>query len=143
MLDRSSPQTSSGSCWTSPHSTVSLKHQCESDYSPVINALSIVLRTQIDIGIRHEDAELAQAAYGPDMDEGQHARTTVTLPRWAKARQRYSKRQMASISPRLGLLNNLPMTVPFITRLEVFRQFVKYVHSTRSSPSAMTVLSGV
>jgi hypothetical protein len=30
-------------------------------------------------------------------------------------------------SPRLGLLNNLPMAVPFRTRLEVFRQFVAYV----------------
>lgn len=47
------------------------------------------------------------------------------LPRHTRARQRLSKRQMAYLSPRLGLLNNLPMTVPFVTRLEIFRQFVE------------------
>lgn len=47
------------------------------------------------------------------------------LPRHARARQRLSKRQMAYLSPRLGLLNNLPMTVGFSTRLEIFRQFVE------------------
>lgn len=73
----------------------------------------------------YEDAELAQADMGPGGDDDSHTRTAVTLPRWAKTRQQYSKRQMAYISPRLGLLNNLPMTVPFRTRLEVFRQFVK------------------
>jgi ubiquitin-protein ligase E3 C len=51
--------------------------------------------------------------------------TTEELPRYARARQRWTKRQMAFISPRLGLLNNLPMAVPFQTRLQVFRQFVE------------------
>ena len=74
--------------------------------------------------IRFEDAELAQGAGGPAEDDST-VRTTVNLTRSAKARHRYTKRQMAYISPRLGLLNNLPMTVPFRTRLEVFRQFVK------------------
>lgn len=54
-----------------------------------------------------------------------HIRTNVALPRWVKARQQFTKRQLAYLSPRLGLLNNLPMAVPFRTRLEVFRQFVK------------------
>lgn len=31
---------------------------------------------------------------------------------------------MAYISPRLGLLNNLPMAVPFTTRLKIFRNFI-------------------
>lgn len=44
-------------------------------------------------------------------------------PQWGA---RYTtRRQIAYISPRLGLLNNLPMAVPFQTRLEVFRQFIK------------------
>lgn len=36
-----------------------------------------------------------------------------------------SRRQLAYIAPRLGLLNNLPMAVPFETRVDVFREFVK------------------
>ncbi|KAL1411472.1 ubiquitin-protein ligase (E3) [Vanrija albida] len=36
-----------------------------------------------------------------------------------------SRRQLAFSSPRLGLLNNLPMAVPFNTRLQVFREFVR------------------
>lgn len=41
------------------------------------------------------------------------------------ARQRLTKRQLAHLSPRLGLLNNLPMAVPFATRLKIFRHFVE------------------
>lgn len=67
--------------------------------------------------IRYEDAELANS-----QDAELDARTD--LPRWARQRQRYSKRQMAYISPRLGLLNNLPMAVPFTTRLKIFRNFI-------------------
>ncbi|EIW71232.1 hypothetical protein M231_06447 [Tremella mesenterica] len=39
-------------------------------------------------------------------------------------RHHFSRRQMAWVSPRLGLLNNLPMAVPFIIRLQVFREFI-------------------
>lgn len=35
------------------------------------------------------------------------------------------QRELAHIAPRLGLLNNLPMAVPFETRVDVFRQFVR------------------
>lgn len=65
---------------------------------------------------RFEDAELADT-----QDDEPNA---PSLPRWARQRQKYSKRQMASISPRLGLLNNLPMAVPFTTRLKIFRNFI-------------------
>ncbi|KAL7420037.1 ubiquitin-protein ligase (E3) [Cryptotrichosporon argae] len=61
-----------------------------------------------------DDAELAAADAGTPNPDG---------PRWARARQ-LSKRQVAYLSPRLGLLNNLPMAVPFQTRLEVFSAFV-------------------
>lgn len=46
-------------------------------------------------------------------------------PPWLRARRLLSKRQMAKISPRLGLLNNLPMTLPFESRVEIMGQFVK------------------
>jgi ubiquitin-protein ligase E3 C len=72
---------------------------------------------------RFEDSELSRANDNPVVDDGDHVRTT-TVPLWLRARANFTKRQMAHISPRLGLLNNLPMTVPFRTRLEVFRQFV-------------------
>ncbi|KAG8876937.1 hypothetical protein FRB97_003808 [Tulasnella sp. 331] len=35
-----------------------------------------------------------------------------------------SKRQMAYISPRLGVLNNIPFAIPFSARVEIFRDFV-------------------
>ncbi|KAH8114432.1 HECT-domain-containing protein [Phellopilus nigrolimitatus] len=35
-----------------------------------------------------------------------------------------SKRQLAHLSPRLGVLNNIPFAIPFATRVEIFRQFV-------------------
>ncbi|KAG8995219.1 hypothetical protein FRB94_009328 [Tulasnella sp. JGI-2019a] len=35
-----------------------------------------------------------------------------------------SKRQMAYISPRLGILNNIPFAIPFSVRVEIFRDFV-------------------
>ena len=57
-------------------------------------------------------------------EETEAAIASGQIPPWARARQRFTKRQMAFLSPRLGLLNNLPMAVPFKTRLEVFRLFV-------------------
>lgn len=54
------------------------------------------------------------------------------------ARQRFSKRQVAFMSPRLGLLNNLPMAVPFVVRLKVFDQLVKYVSSKPARASPIT-----
>ncbi|ORX33914.1 hypothetical protein BD324DRAFT_665268 [Kockovaella imperatae] len=65
-----------------------------------------------------EDAALTeQIAQGSEIDP-------ADLPRWARARNRFTKRQMAYISPRLGLLNNLPMVLPFNTRLEIFQKFI-------------------
>jgi ubiquitin-protein ligase E3 C len=84
--------------------------------------LSSFLRTELTPSL--EDMELAQTEVFNGGDDGSHILTSTTLPSRMQARQWYTKRQMARISPRLGLLNNLPMAVPFRTRLEVFRQFV-------------------
>jgi len=35
-----------------------------------------------------------------------------------------SRRQIAFLSPRLGLLNNIPFVIPFETRVSVFRQLI-------------------
>nr|XP_018265401.1 ubiquitin-protein ligase E3 C [Kwoniella dejecticola CBS 10117]OBR87559.1 ubiquitin-protein ligase E3 C [Kwoniella dejecticola CBS 10117] len=84
-----------------------------------------VMKSQLDLkgfveAAVYEDAELAQSN---DVDT--EMADSSTLPRWARARQKFTKRQLAYISPRLGLLNNLPMSVPFQTRLEVFRKFIE------------------
>ena len=80
------------------------------------------MRTELILSL--EDMELAQTEVFNGGDYGSHILTSTSLPSRMQARQWYTKRQMARISPRLGLLNNLPMAVPFRTRLEVFRQFV-------------------
>ncbi|WWC68012.1 uncharacterized protein I206_101931 [Kwoniella pini CBS 10737] len=84
-----------------------------------------VMRSQLDLrgfveAAVYEDAELTSS-----VDSNTEMTDSTTLPRWAIARQKYTKRQLAYISPRLGLLNNLPMSVPFQTRLEVFRKFIE------------------
>ncbi|GAA6055060.1 hypothetical protein JCM3770_001778 [Rhodotorula araucariae] len=38
--------------------------------------------------------------------------------------QQLSKRQLALVSPRLGVLQNVPFVIPFETRVAIFRQFV-------------------
>lgn len=35
-----------------------------------------------------------------------------------------SKRQIAYLSPRLGVLNNIPFAIPFDVRVGIFRRFV-------------------
>lgn len=36
-----------------------------------------------------------------------------------------SKRQIATLSPRLGILNNIPFAIPFETRVSIFRSFIQ------------------
>ena len=36
-----------------------------------------------------------------------------------------NKRQLAYLSPRLGVLNNIPFAIPFDVRVEIFRKFVQ------------------
>lgn len=40
-------------------------------------------------------------------------------------------RQLAFLSPRLGVLNNIPFTIPFELRVEIFRQFIYRDHERR------------
>jgi ubiquitin-protein ligase E3 C len=35
-----------------------------------------------------------------------------------------TKFQLAQLSPRLGILNNIPFAIPFETRVRIFREFV-------------------
>lgn len=47
-----------------------------------------------------------------------------TLDRPTAASRVLSKRQMAFISPRLGVLNNIPFAIPFDVRVQIFREFI-------------------
>ena len=116
VLGGSSRRTTFGSCLASWISEVSWKLLCKSIWDFLNHGAEKVIN-------RFEDAELALP--NANEEESEAVLAAGQIPHWALARQRFSKRQMAYISPRLGLLNNLPMAVPFQTRLEVFRQFVQ------------------
>lgn len=42
----------------------------------------------------------------------------------AQSSRTLSKRQIAVMSPRLGILNNIPFAIPFDVRVSIFRNFV-------------------
>lgn len=48
-----------------------------------------------------------------------------------------SKRQIASMSPRLGVLNNIPFAIPFEARVAIFRNFVMSDMMSREGQHAM------
>lgn len=77
------------------------------------------------------EAAAAAAAAGDGIaaydDEDDHDRVSleVAVPRHAlPSRRHISARKLAFISPRLGILNNLPFVLPFATRVEIFETFV-------------------
>ena len=45
--------------------------------------------------------------------------------------RRPNKRELAHLSPRLGVLNNIPFAIPFDVRVGIFRRFVANDMSTR------------
>lgn len=56
--------------------------------------------------------------------------------------QSHSKRQLAALSPRLGVLNNIPFAIPFDVRVSIFRNFVfndAMQHSGHGSSSHRSV----
>jgi ubiquitin-protein ligase E3 C len=74
-----------------------------------------------------DEAQLEAGGDQMDTEEGldeQEIANNVAPP-WSRARRMLSKRQMAKISPRLGLLNNLPMTLPFAARVQILSEFIK------------------
>lgn len=73
------------------------------------------------------NAPLASAD-GDDLFDEEMAPLEATMPRSttarASSRKFISARKMAFISPRLGILNNLPFVIPFATRIQIFRAFI-------------------
>lgn len=58
----------------------------------------------------------------PDMDLVERPSPSSTN---RGARARVSQRQLAFISPRLGVLNNIPFVIPFEQRVAIFRTFIE------------------
>ncbi|KAF9522169.1 HECT-domain-containing protein [Crepidotus variabilis] len=69
-----------------------------------------LVTSQLDMNSFVEAAVLEEQSLSSNSDESNHR----TL----------SKRQLASISPRLGILNNIPFSIPFEVRVSIFRHFV-------------------
>ncbi|KAJ9100578.1 hypothetical protein QFC21_003622 [Naganishia friedmannii] len=71
-----------------------------------------------------EEQQLEQQDEDAMDDEDENGDSQRLPPALIQRRRQISKRQMALISPRLGLLNNLPMTIPFAARVEIFNEFI-------------------
>lgn len=56
--------------------------------------------------------------------EDQSLNESTTESNVASNRRFLSKRQLAAISPRLGILNNIPFSIPFEVRVSIFRHFI-------------------
>ncbi|THH29658.1 hypothetical protein EUX98_g4538 [Antrodiella citrinella] len=69
---------------------------------------------------RHRSVQPALFAW---FEERQIAQPEGTRP--------LSKRQIATLSPRLGVLNNIPFAIPFETRVSIFRSFIQNDASNR------------
>lgn len=68
--------------------------------------------------------EASILAADEEEDDEDHDGET-TLPHNTSASRRHvSSRKLAFISPRLGILNNLPFVIPFTTRIQIFRAFI-------------------
>ncbi|GAA5951470.1 hypothetical protein JCM3765_005944 [Sporobolomyces pararoseus] len=52
-------------------------------------------------------------------------RTGLARPSRSRKPPTLTRRQLALISPRLGVLNNIPFVIPFETRVAIFRQFIE------------------
>ncbi|KDE07226.1 hypothetical protein MVLG_02449 [Microbotryum lychnidis-dioicae p1A1 Lamole] len=71
------------------------------------------------------DADEENAAHGPSHDDNDARGGVLSRRPHPRSSANLSKRQMSFISPRLGVLNNIPFVIPFETRVAIFRQFVQ------------------
>ena len=81
-------------------------------------------------GEESEDSEDSDHVRDPDMEDHlvgiQHIRDVRRMERLKQEqRKRSSRRVLESITPRLEIIQNLPFFVPFETRVQIFRTFVK------------------
>ncbi|KAF8322685.1 HECT-domain-containing protein [Clavulina sp. PMI_390] len=93
-----------------------------------------LITSQIDLGsfvsaVLAEERNLNDDPTGGsrmDLDDPMELLRSSRFPRagFGSSRRVLSKREMAFISPRLGILNNIPFAIPFNTRVEIFQQFI-------------------
>lgn len=76
-----------------------------------------------------EEARAAalSAAHGAELDEDDGYGQDAVMPAngLRSAKRHLSARKLAFVSPRLGILNNLPFVIPFDARIRIFRTFVR------------------
>ncbi|PPQ97471.1 hypothetical protein CVT26_002819, partial [Gymnopilus dilepis] len=87
-----------------------------------------LITSQLDMQSFVEAAILEEQQLSQDQDEAPSPPPS-THPihhhhRSHHPRHTLSKRQIASLSPRLGILNNIPFCIPFEVRVSIFRHFV-------------------
>ncbi|KAF8531258.1 hypothetical protein JB92DRAFT_2852681 [Gautieria morchelliformis] len=79
-----------------------------------------LITSQLDLHSFVEAVVLEEQALSSADGETNYSR--IFLPR--HRRNGLSPRQLAQISPRLGILNNIPFAIPFEVRVEIFRHFI-------------------
>ncbi|EKM53845.1 uncharacterized protein PHACADRAFT_260396 [Phanerochaete carnosa HHB-10118-sp] len=67
----------------------------------------------------------SQVDIGPFVDAAIYEESQMSHDTTGTAPRNLSKRQIALLSPRLGVLNNIPFAIPFDVRVSIFRSFVQ------------------
>lgn len=83
-----------------------------------------VISEEAQLGTSGDHAEGTPAPEGDGEDE-EAAQREARRWRAAAGRTRRSQRNLAFLSPRLGVLNNIPFVIPFEQRVAIFRTFVE------------------
>ena len=87
---------------------------CISSRKPFTSADYWLVTSQLDIGPFIEAAMFEERKLAGEVPEGVASR-----------RRPISQRQIALLSPRLGVLNNIPFAIPFDVRVSIFRHFIQ------------------
>ena len=93
----------------------SRKHFTPEDHWLVTSQIDVQSFVQAAI---YEEQQMSQN--GEEIEEP----SRLAFRRSLKPSRFLSKRQVAYLSPRLAVLNNIPFSIPFETRVSVFRNFV-------------------
>lgn len=91
------------------------KHEIQDSYGPDASEMD----TQVD----EEDTEEETANNLIGTRRTQHVRMIERLRRQQRKSSR--KRYLESVTPRLEILQNMPFFIPFATRVQIFREFVR------------------
>lgn len=85
--------------------------------------IQTVISEEASLGGEGDQAEGGAAADDDETEEP--SRREAVRWRLAAGRARRSQRKLAFLSPRLGVLNNIPFVIPFEQRVAIFRTFVE------------------